>query len=299
MLSLTKMILGYHVPIELIYRPLASSSARRTSNSSSPEGTAVKAITARKRIFNHHPVHDGHHAKNFTPFFLGQLIAPVALDEICAVCGHSRDEALSSDKADPILSISFDLDYLEGTPNHSRSAQSNRILQFQADFDVDNSEHEQGRHGIIQDLPICPVQLGDSSQGEAKGHALEEIAMSAGFEEKRVRLVIRGRFRTVDKTVTHILFRHNSTIENAIGEVDKVGCKGKSPGAGNRCDDGASVWCQRMEQSQGRGLTKHLWDRDPNSKSGAHRSGGLKSQIFHLELLVLIIGVSCCCREEL
>lgn len=25
----------------------------------------------------------------------------------------------------------------------------------------------------------------------------------------------------------------------------------------------------------------------------------LKSQIFHLELLVLIIGVSCCCREKL
>ena len=82
---------------------------------------------------------------------------------------------------------------------------------------MDDSEHEQGSHGVIQDLPIRAVQLGDSHQGEAKRHALDEVVVSAGVEEQGVRLVVRSRFRGVDISVAYVLLRLDSTIHDAIG----------------------------------------------------------------------------------
>ena len=85
-----------------------------------------------KTMFNYHVNLQRRHASNVAVFFLGQLIAPVALDEVCAVSSHSRDEPLSSEVSSPILRISFDLHYPKRAPGHSHSAPSNRILSFQA-----------------------------------------------------------------------------------------------------------------------------------------------------------------------
>ena len=82
---------------------------------------------------------------------------------------------------------------------------------------MDKSKYEQCSHGIIQDLPICAVQLGDSSQSEAQGHIFNEIVMSAGVEEKSVGLVVGGGLRGVDKTVAHVFFGFDSAVDDAIG----------------------------------------------------------------------------------
>lgn len=82
---------------------------------------------------------------------------------------------------------------------------------------MENPEHEQSSHGIIEGLPICTVQLGDSYQGEAKGHALDEVVVSAGVEEQGVRVVIGSRFRGVDISVAYVLLLLDSTIHDAVG----------------------------------------------------------------------------------
>lgn len=82
---------------------------------------------------------------------------------------------------------------------------------------MDNSEYEQCSHGIIQNLPIRAVQLGDGSQGEAQGHILDEVIVSAGVEEEGVGLVVGGGFGGVDKTVAHVLFGLDPTIDDAVG----------------------------------------------------------------------------------
>ena len=63
-------------------------------------------------IFGYHLALNYRHRGCFAPLSLGRLITPVSLDEIGAVCSHSRDEALSPKVSSPILSISFDLHYL-------------------------------------------------------------------------------------------------------------------------------------------------------------------------------------------
>lgn len=100
---------------------------------------------------------------------------------------------------------------------HSRSAPSYRVLPLQAQLHVDDSEYEQCSHGIVQNLPVGAVQLGNSSQGEAQGHILDEVAVSAGVEEEGVRLVVGGGFGRVDKTVAHVLLGFEPTIDDAVG----------------------------------------------------------------------------------
>ena len=94
--------------------------------------------------------------------------------------------------------------------------------------------------------------------------------MSAGVEEERVRLVVRSGFGGVNQTVAHVFFRIDSTIDNAIGQVDEVGSEWESPGACYCCNGGVSVW---MRLGNWRGLTEHLRDRDPNTEGGTHGVG--------------------------
>ena len=85
----------------------------------------------------------------FRQNFPVQLIAPISLDEIGPISSHAGNESLSPEKSGPTLHVSFDILYLKPASIHSRPAPSNRILPFQAQLDVENSEHEQGSHGII------------------------------------------------------------------------------------------------------------------------------------------------------
>lgn len=87
-------------------------------------------------MFNYYLALDRGHATYSTPLFLGRLVAPVALDEIRAICSHSRDEALSSKVTSPILGISFDHHYLQWNtkwltlcPIQRYSSLSNPILR--------------------------------------------------------------------------------------------------------------------------------------------------------------------------
>lgn len=82
---------------------------------------------------------------------------------------------------------------------------------------MENPEHEQCSHGIIQDLPIRAVQLGDSSQGEAQGHVLDEVVVSAGVKEEGVGLIVGGGFGRVDEAVAHKLFGFDATVDDAVG----------------------------------------------------------------------------------
>lgn len=82
---------------------------------------------------------------------------------------------------------------------------------------MDDPEHEQDGHGIIEDLAICAIQLRDCDQGEAKRHVLDEVVMSARIEEKTVRFVIRGGLGAFDITVANVLFGLDSTIDDAVG----------------------------------------------------------------------------------
>ena len=134
-----------------MYRPLPSSSELRNSNSPSLKVQISRSPSSHVPIFNYHIALalDHRHANCLASFFLGQLIAPVALDEICAVCSHSRDEPLSSKKSSPILIFSFNLHHLKCALDHSRSAPRDCIFPFQPEFHVQNSEHQQGGHGII------------------------------------------------------------------------------------------------------------------------------------------------------
>ena len=103
---------------------------------------------------------------------------------------------------------------------------------------MDESKQEQRSHGIIQNLAIRTVQFGNGSQGEAQGHVLDEVVMSAGLEEEGVGLVVGGGFGGVDETIAHVFFGHYSVVDDAIGEVDEVGGKGESPGARDGCNGG-------------------------------------------------------------
>lgn len=94
---------------------------------------------------------------------------------------------------------------------------------------MENSEHEQCGHGIVQDFSIRAIQFGNSNQGEAKRHVLDEIVVSTAVEEKGIGLVIRGGFGCVDITVAHVLFGLDSTIDDAVGQVDAVRGKWQRP----------------------------------------------------------------------
>ena len=98
-----------------------------------------------------------------------------------------------------------------------------------------DSQHQQRRHGIIQNLPIGAVQLGNGDQGEAEGHVLDEVVVSAGIEEEGVGLVVGCGFGGVDVAVADEFFGFDAAVDDAVGEVDEVGGEGEGPGAGDGC----------------------------------------------------------------
>ena len=63
-------------------------------------------------MFDHRLALDRRRTSNLASFSLGHLITPVALDKIRAICSQAGDDSLRSEVSNPILSISFNLDYL-------------------------------------------------------------------------------------------------------------------------------------------------------------------------------------------
>ena len=47
---------------------------------------------------------------------------------------------------------------------------------------MEDAQHQQGAHGIVDDLAIGTVQLSNSGKGKGKGHVLEEVCMGTVVE---------------------------------------------------------------------------------------------------------------------
>ena len=98
---------------------------------------------------------------------------------------------------------------------------------------MDNSEHEQDSHRIVQNLPISAVEFRNRCEGESKRHALKEVGVSTRIEEEWVRVGVRGSGLVVP--VANVLLSLTAAVENTIGEVEEVGGEGKGPSASNCC----------------------------------------------------------------
>lgn len=97
---------------------------------------------------------------------------------------------------------------------------------------MQNPQHKQHRHRIIQRLPIPAIELGNGRQREGQRHALEEIVVRAAVEQEWVWVVVRsGRVRG-GVPVSDVFLFLDPAVDDAVGEVDEVGGEGKGPGAG-------------------------------------------------------------------
>ena len=101
-----------------------------------------------------------------------------------------------------------------------------------------NPQHKQCSHGIVQHFTIRAIQLGNSRQGERKRHALEEVGMGARVKQKRVRIAVRGlRCRVVRVVaIADVLFFLDTTVDDPVREVDKIGRERESPSPGDGCE---------------------------------------------------------------
>ena len=57
---------------------------------------------------------------------------------------------------------------------------------------MDNPEHKEDSHGIIQNPPVGAIELCDSCERESKGHAFQKIDVCARLEEEGIWVVVGG-----------------------------------------------------------------------------------------------------------
>ena len=93
---------------------------------------------------------------------------------------------------------------------------------------MQDPEHEERTHGIVDDPAIGTIELGDSGECEAKRHVFEEVGVCSGVEmEVAVSLGV----------IAEILVFLDAIVDHAIGEVDEVGGERESPGASDCCNN--------------------------------------------------------------
>ena len=142
------------------------------------------------------------------------LVPPVSLDKIRRPRRNPSNESLRA-----IVS--------------RRSPKANRFLSLHPQLDMDNPEHEKRSHRIIEIFAISTIQLHDAGECEGKWHILEEILVRSGIEEKSIGVVVGGRLSAVFVAVAHEFLIFQAAVNDAIGEVNKVGGEGEGPGAGD------------------------------------------------------------------
>jgi len=57
---------------------------------------------------------------------------------------------------------------------------------------MQDPQHEQGSHSIVQNLAIRAVKLCNCCEREGERNALDEVTVSAAVEEEGIRVVVGG-----------------------------------------------------------------------------------------------------------
>lgn len=57
---------------------------------------------------------------------------------------------------------------------------------------MDDSEHKEDSHGIVQNPPVRAIELRDSCECESKGYAFQKIDVCARLEKEGIWVVVGG-----------------------------------------------------------------------------------------------------------
>lgn len=133
---------------------------------------------------------------------------------------------------------------------------------------MQNAQHEERRHGIIQHLAIRSIQLRNCRQREGEGYVLKKVDMRTSLEQQWVRVGIGGLRARICRVVAvaDVLVLLYSVVYHPVGEVDKVGGKWERPGAGDCWSGVRNMGSPLGGLGKKWSLTQHLGDGNPDSE---------------------------------